>query len=371
MHTRSSGLMARWRFAAACGFGLGAIAFAPDASAQFRGRVCTPSAQVLCGELSVGPGIASPLLADNGADVGVIWTAGSSTSHSIQYARIDERVRVIEALLPVARTSGDIALAGANGGFLVAYGGREGTFVVRVDRDGQVFTEPQRVAPASDTVDLVPLGTEGGAAAVTALVLASGVTIRVVFLDTNGVVLDSPPRGVVLHGVGKRTRVFVVPFATPPTNNTPGTPGYRTEMQSGDTVVATVSITAASYDFLRQGVRFGGSSNRTGALDLNTGAGGTDRLIMQTEDGSYHDSFTPATGAPVEHTGVVGGRRPQGRGLAGEANVRDRSVLSMGPYACVEVGLVGPFDGPSSLVVARVHVRPPPAARRSAVTTRR
>lgn len=331
-----------------------------DARAQRREarHVCTQSAQVLCGQHDVGPGIASPVLADNGADIGVIWTVGTPTNHAIQFARIDERAQVIETIVPIAHTSGDIAIAGANGGFLVAYRSAEGTSIVRVDRDGQVFGERRSVPGAAATIDLVPLDQVGGGAGMTALVLEHGAVVRLAYFDGNGVMLDAPPRGRVLYGIGKRTRVFVVPFASAAPSGIGSRLGGRLEAQAGDTVVATVSRALASYTFLRAGQPLGGSSNRTGQLELTVGAGGVNRLVMQTEDGSYHDAFTPAAGPAVEHNGVVGGRRPGGRGLAGEANIRDRIYLATSANSGVEVGLLGTYDGASRLVVARISVRP-------------
>jgi hypothetical protein len=342
--------------AASCGLATLLIAAPAGAQAGAR-RICTPSSEVTCGELRVGPGIAAPRVADNGADIGVIWTAGSPLRHTVQFARIDERARVIETIVPVAHATGDVAIAGATGGFLVAYRGDDGTYVVRIDRDGQVFSEPRKVAEVSDTLDLVHLTEIGGESGLTALVLATGINVRVMYFDASGLSLDAPPRGAVFYGVGRLTRVFVVPFAGRLVRGIVPTDGYRTEAQIADTVVATVSSSVAAYTNLREGQPFGGSSNRTGRIELHLGRQGGDLLTMTTEDGAYTDVFAPANDMLFENTGVVGGRRPRGRGLAGEANLRDRSYLPTSPSSGVEVGLFGDFDSASTLVVARVHVR--------------
>lgn len=336
-----------------------------------RCRACSSSAEVACGELDVGPGVASPVVAENGADIAVIWAAGGAAGRDIQFARIDARASIDAAVVPIGRTTGDLAMTGAPGGFLVAYRTEAGTFVTRVDRDGRVIDDPRRVAERSTTLELLALEALSGGTGLTLLVMTTGATTRFVYLDASGRTLDAPPRGLVLYGVGRRTRVFVVPFSSQAASTSVSGALYRSEAQTGDTVVAAVTSGTMSYAILRAGQPFGGSASAgTGELDLRIGAGGADRLVMHAEGGVYRDQFAPSAGTPIERTGPLGAARPPARGLAEHPSVRDRSYLPLSATTGVEVGLLGGRDGAGTLLVAHIHARRRPTPRAPRVRRR-
>jgi len=329
-----------------------------------RCRACSSSAEVACGELDVGPGVSSPVLAENGADIAVVWAAGGAAGRDIQFGRISARASIDAAVVPIGRTTGDLAMTGAPGGFLVAYRTDAGTVVTRVDRNGRVIDDPRRIAEGSTTLELVKLDALSGGTGLTLLVMTTGATTRFVYLDASGRTLDAPPRGLVLYGVGRRTRVFVVPFTRQAASGVARSALYRSEAQTGDTVVAAVTRGTMSYAILRGGQPFGGSASAgTGELDLRLGAGGVDRLIMHAEGGVYRDVFTPNAGTPIERSGPLGAARPPARGLAEHPSVRDRSYLPLSATTGVEVGLLGGLDGAGTLLVAHIHARPRPAPR--------
>jgi hypothetical protein len=327
---------------------------------------CAPSADVRCGAVALGTGTGTPVLADNGADVAAVWASGSAGGRTLHFARIDEGARAVTALLPIAGTRGELALAGHSGGFVLAFASAEGTFVARVDRDGQLIAAPRRVDEAYDALELVRLEPLAGGSAILVLFVGSGPEPRARFLDGDGGPLDAPPRGLVFHGQGARTRVFVVPFPRASADALVAGDVYETEAASGDTVFARVLRGRSVVQFLREGQPFGGRMAGGAEVDLALGRDGAHRLAMRERSGGFEDSFTPAGGAPLARSGALQSGEPAARTLLRHASVRAWTALTLADGQRVEAAIVGTPGQAESLSIARVR-----APRRNARAPRR
>jgi hypothetical protein len=316
---------------------------------------CAPGADVRCGALPLGAGAGAPVLAENGADAAVVWASGSAGGRTLHFARIDARARAASVLLPIADSRGELALAGSSGGFLLAYASPEGTFVGRVDREGALMAAPRRVAEPFDALELVRLEALAGGSAITALFLGSGPEPQALFLDGDGIALGAPPRGLVFHGVGARTRVFIVPF--PRTNPEALVDGdvYETEAASGDTVLARVVRGRATVQILRTGQPFGGRMASGSDVDLTLGRGGTHRLVMREVAGRFEDSFTPPETAPLLRTGSLTTGDASTRTLARHASVHAWTAMYASNGQRIEAALVGTPGQAESLAIALVR----------------
>jgi hypothetical protein len=316
---------------------------------------CAPSAGVRCGALALGAGAGTPVLAENGADVAVVWASGQAGGRTLHFARIDERARAVSALLPFAETRGELALAGSSGGFLFGFATAEGTFVARIDREGALMAPPRRVADADDTLELVRLEALAGGSAITALFLGGGPEPRALFLDGDGVPLDAPPRGLVFHGLGVRTRVFVVPFPRARADALVAGDVYETEASSGDTVVARVLRGRSVVQVLRAGQPFGGRMASGADVDLTLGRDGTHRLVMRESAGRFEDTFTAADNTPLTRTGTLTTGDAAPRALVQHGSVRAWTAMNTGAGQRIEVALVGAPGQAESLAIARIR----------------
>jgi hypothetical protein len=295
------------------------------------------------------------VLAENGADAAVVWASGSEGGRTLTFARIDARARAAAVLLPIAGSRGEIALTGGSGGFLFAYASAEGTFVARIDREGALMGAPRRVAEPFDALELVRLDALAGGSAITALFLGSGPEPQALFLDGDGVPLGAPPRGLVFHGVGARTRVFVVPF--PRTNPEALVDGdvYETEAASGDTVLARVVRGRSTVQILRAGQPFGGRMASGSDVDLTLGRGGTHRLVMRETSDRFEDTFTPLDAAPLVRSGPLASGFSVPRTLSRHGAVHAWTATYAGDGQRIEVALVGAPGQAESLAIALVR----------------